>query len=213
MDRLAEDYDGWFDSPEGKPLFEIELECVRDVLGDHAGRWVEVGVGTGRFAAALGIREGIDPSEPALAIARRRRIDARRGVAEQLPFSDEAVDGVLLVLTICFLHDSSKAMREFLRVLKPGARLVIGMIPRDGPWGRSCAEKGRQGHPFYRAAQFYSPREVVSLAEDAGFVFDRACSCLLSPPGEAPSPERCAAVRAEAGFVCLAFVRGESTSR
>jgi SAM-dependent methyltransferase len=205
MDRLAEEYDRWFDSPEGKPLFEIELECVRDVLGDHAGRWLEVGVGTGRFAAALGIREGIDPSEPALAIARRRRIDARRGVAEQLPFSDEAVDGILLVVTICFLRDVSRAMREFRRILKPDGRLVLGMIPRDSPWGRSYADKGRAGHPFYSMARFYSPRDVISLAEQAGFEFDRACSSLFSPPGEAPSPERRAGAIEEAGFVCLGF--------
>ena len=207
MDRLADEYDRWFDSAEGRPLFDIELACLRDVLGDHAGRWLEVGVGTGRFAAALGIREGIDPSEPALTIARGRGIDARRGSAEQLPCSDSSFDGVLLVVTICFLHDVSMAMREFQRVLKPGGRLVIGMIPRDSPWGRSYADKGRQGHPFYSTARFYSPHDVISLAADAGFAFDRACNCLFSPAEVAPSPERRAGIAKAAGFVCLAFSR------
>jgi ubiquinone/menaquinone biosynthesis C-methylase UbiE len=205
MDRLAEDYDRWFDSPEGRPLFDIELACVHEVLGDHVGRWLEVGVGTGRFAAALGIHEGVDPSASALTLARARGLDARPGFAEQLPYPDEMFDGVLLVVTICFLRDLPKAMCEFQRVLKPGGRLVIDMIPRDSPWGRSYAEQGRQGHPFYSTARFYTPRGVISLAEQAEFVLDRACSCLFSPPGEATSTERRGGIEDGAGFVCLGF--------
>lgn len=205
MDRLAVDYDCWFDSPEGKELFQIELACVQDVTGDALGRWLEVGVGTGRFAAALGIREGLDPSEPALALARSRGIDALQGTAEQLPYAEEVFDGVLVVATLCFVADARLAMKEFRRVMKPGGRLVIGMIPADGPWGQLYAEKGRQGHPFYSTAHFHTAQEVISLAENAGFSFVRASSCLLNPP-DAPQAKAIAPrITKGAGFVCLGF--------
>jgi hypothetical protein len=32
FDRHAEDYDNWFDSQEGKALFELEVEAVRPLM-------------------------------------------------------------------------------------------------------------------------------------------------------------------------------------
>ncbi len=205
MDRLASEYDRWFDSPEGQELFRIELACVQDVSNDNRDRWLEVGVGTGRFASALGIREGVDPSEPALLLARSRGIDARQGTAERLPYSDGTFDGILLVTTLCFVSDARRAMREFCRVVKPGGQLVIGMIPADSPWGRLYAEKGRQGHPFYSTAHFHTVADVISLAEEAGFTFARACSCLLNAPESTQSRDTAPGIIEEAGFVCLGF--------
>ena len=61
FDLLALDYDGWFED-EGKLLFAIEAEAFRRVLPSLPKPWLEVGVGSGRFAQALGIENGIDPS-------------------------------------------------------------------------------------------------------------------------------------------------------
>jgi SAM-dependent methyltransferase len=122
-----------------------------------------------------------------------------------LPYSDSSFDGVLLVTTLCFVDDSAAAMREIGRVLKPKGRLVIGMIPADSPWGKLYAEKGRHGHPFYSTAHFHTVSEVIALAEDSGFSFARACSCLPNPP---ESPQTNAAkpgIVKVAGFICLGF--------
>lgn len=208
MDELASDYDRWFDSPEGKELFRIELACIQNVVSDFRGRCLEVGVGTGRFASAIGIREGVDPSEPALLLARSRGIDARQGAAERLPYSDGVFEGILLVTTLCFVTDPRVAMREFRRVMKPGGRLAIGMIPADSPWGKLYAEKGRQGHPFYSTAHFHTVRDVISLAENAGFAFLRASSCLLSPPDSPQTKAAEPGIVEDAGFVCLGFAVG-----
>ncbi|HVX59435.1 MAG TPA: methyltransferase domain-containing protein, partial [Pirellulales bacterium] len=205
MDRLAGEYDQWFDSPEGKAIFEQELDCVRHVKGSEAGRWLEVGVGTGRFAAALGIREGTDPSEPALALARSRGVDVLHGEAEKLPYQDGTFDGILVVVTLCFVADPPGAMAECRRVLKPGGRVVIGIIPANSPWGRLYAEKGRQGHPFYSTAHFHTAGEVISLAENAGFAFTGACSCLLDPPNSPQEKRFEKDVVESAGFACLGF--------
>ncbi|MGE3779060.1 MAG: class I SAM-dependent methyltransferase [Pirellulaceae bacterium] len=181
------------------------MSCVQDVISDKNGRWLEVGVGTGRFAAAIGVREGVDPSEPALLLARSRGIDTRHGTAEQLPYSEGTFDGILLVATLCFVADPCAAMREFRRVMKPGGRLVIGMIPSDSPWGKLYVEKSRQGHPFYATAHFYTAANVILLAANAGFSFARACSCLLNPPNSTPKHETSCGIVQEAGFVCHGF--------
>lgn len=159
-----------------------------------------------RFAAALGIHEGVDPSASALVLAKERGIDVCAGVAEHLPYSAAIFDGILVVTALCFFDDAELALREFARVLKPGGRLVIGMLPASGPWGRLRAEKKRQGHPLYAHARFFTAEEVRSLAERSGFRVDRVCCTLLSLPEAAPSPMRTIEIVPDAGFVCLRLV-------
>ncbi len=62
FDGSAENYDLWFESREGKAIFENEKDCLRALLQISKGLWLEVGVGSGRFAFSLGISEGADPS-------------------------------------------------------------------------------------------------------------------------------------------------------
>ncbi len=186
FETAADRYDRWFDSPRGRAIFEHEVACLRDLVGAFPGRWLEVGVGTGRFAEALGIREGIDPSPAVLALAARRGIETRVGRAESLPLPDASRDGLLLVVTICFVEDPAATFRECRRVLVPGGHLVVGLVPADSAWGEFYAREGREGHPFYSSARFYTADEILSLARAAGFRLARARSCLLTPPRQAP---------------------------
>jgi len=200
-------YDGWFDSADGRPIFVQETVCLRELIGEIDGRWLEVGVGTGRFAQALGIHEGVDPSLPALALAASRGIIVSQGVGENLPYSDRSMDGVLLVTTICFLPDPAKALAECHRVLKSNGRLAIGHVPADSPWGMLYARKAGEGHAFYSTARFYTSRQAIQLATDAGFYVQRGFSCLLnSPVAPVHGPPRDGIVTG-AGFVAILFVK------
>lgn len=183
FDKLAQRYDRWFDSRRGQAIFDAEVACLRELMPDQAGRWLEVGVGTGRFAEALRIGEGVDPSLPMLEMAQRRGIRVKPGYGEELPYAKGLFDGVLMVVTVCFLSDPGKAFEECSRVLKEAGCLVVGLVPADSPWGESYAHRGREGHPFYAVARFYACHQVLGLGEAAGFVPDHAMSCLLSPPG------------------------------
>ena len=81
------------------------------MLEDGTG-WLEVGLGTGRFAEALGVAEGVDPSAAMLEIAVRRGIHTRCGYGEDLPYPEATFNGILIVATLCFLCDPVKTLKE-----------------------------------------------------------------------------------------------------
>jgi SAM-dependent methyltransferase len=184
FDRKADRYDAWFDSPAGGAIFAAEVACLRKLLPPDTSGWVEAGVGTGRFAAALGIPEGIDPSVPMLEKARERGIRTRRGRAEDLPYRTNSLDGILMTVTLCFLDDPESAMREGRRALRPGGQILIGIVPAESPWGRHYREEAEEGHPFYSVARFYTCQETIALAAAAGFDFAGAASTLPMAPDE-----------------------------
>ena len=154
FDTNAERYDRWFESQEGKTIFEIEISCLRETKWIMRGRRLEVGVGTGRFADSLGISEGIDPSSQMLAFAARRGIHAVRAVAEELPYPDSSFLGVVMVTTLCFLQDPIRAIEESFRVLEIHGSLLVGMVPGKSPWGKLYIAKGREGHTLYSHGKF-----------------------------------------------------------
>jgi len=212
FDNLADRYDRWFDSPEGVIIFDMEAACVRDLMTGRGDGWLEVGVGTGRFAEALGITEGLDPSLPMLDIAARRSVHVRSGHGEAMPYPDASFDGVVMVVTLCFLSDPAKTFEQCQRVLKRDGCLLVGLVPSDSPWGQLYIRKGRNGHPFYSVATFYTCDQVIRIAADAGFAFDHALSCLLTPPGKPIPPNRPPrqGIVKNAGFVVMRFSKSHS---
>jgi SAM-dependent methyltransferase len=160
----VERYEAWFlDNPFA---YVSELHAIRELL--PKGNGVEIGVGTGRFAAPLGITKGIEPSRPMAEHARKRGIEVAAGVAEQLPYHDAEFDHVLMVTTICFLDDMELAFREVHRVLKPAGLFVIGFVDRESQLGREYIARKDQS-AFYRDATFYSVPQIITALEVTGF--------------------------------------------
>ncbi len=205
FDGIASDYDGWYDAPEGAKVLAEELECLRLIIPEIRGCWLEIGVGTGRFASILGISHGLDPSPSMLAIAASRGIRTHVGVAEDLPFADRSLDGVLMVATLCFVTNPSRALSECARVLRTGGTLLIGHIPSDGWWGREYTRKAGEEHPVYSHARFVTVDELVSTTAAAGFRLEDAASALFWTPGIVPAkfPRLEHRLVPGAGFVAL----------
>ena len=134
----------------------------------RTGRGIEIGVGSARFAAPLGIDVGIDPAAAMLEYARERGVNVARGVAEHLPFQDDTFDTALIVTTICFVDDIPRTLAEADRILSESGSLVIGYIDKDSPVGRIYQEK-REQNPFYKEATFVSTEELLEALEVAGF--------------------------------------------
>ncbi len=123
------------------------FKAVREVPRDGLGEWreavrrhlnprpgmtvVDIGAGTGVFAAAFRDWFGLDvlAVEPSAAmraqIPRRPGIEALAGDASTLPVADASADGSWLSLMIHHVPDLEAAAREIRRVLRPGAPVLI----------------------------------------------------------------------------------------
>jgi ubiquinone/menaquinone biosynthesis C-methylase UbiE len=165
FERYANKYEDWFE--RNKFAYESELRTIKEQLPESKNG-IEIGVGSGRFAAPLGIKLGLDPSKEMRKIAQKRGIEVIDGVAEAIPFGDSEFDFVLMVTTLCFLDDVEAALKEIHRVLKSGGSIIIGFIEANSPMGKLYQQK-KNDNVFYREATFYSVKEVVAYLKKAGF--------------------------------------------
>ncbi|MDO8282452.1 MAG: methyltransferase domain-containing protein [Thermodesulfovibrionia bacterium] len=204
FDKHAGDYDKWFDSAEGKVLFELEAASARLLMKGLEHPFLEIGVGTGRFAEALGIEYGIDPSKEVLKIAEMRGIKAETASGDKLPFKDESFGGVFILFTLCFVENPEKVISEAKRVLKKNGGLIAGIINKESLWGQLYARKKAEGHSIYKYAKFYSVNEVKEMIEKAGLRVDSYSSTLCQPPSVKPGKEVANnRLVKDAGFVCI----------
>ena len=165
FENHAEQYERWFEKNHW--VYEAELRAVQAMI-PTGGRSLEIGVGTGRFAGPLGIRNGIEPSKRMRALAQKRGISALDGVAEKLPFDDSQFDFVLMVTTICFVDDVGEALGEAHRILSHEGVLIIGFVDRNSKMGRIYMERQKK-NVFYREASFFSVDELIEHMNRAGF--------------------------------------------
>lgn len=97
-------------------------------------RILDIACGTGALTRVLQSRvgqagrvSGLDPNVGMLAVAKELApaIDWHQGSAESLPFPDNSFDSVASQFGLMFFLDRERALREALRVLRPGGRLAV----------------------------------------------------------------------------------------
>jgi len=192
FDSLAADYDAWFEK-EGRLIFASEVEALRQVLPLLPKPWIEVGIGSGRFAQALGIDIGLDPSSKLLKIARNRGARVLLGRGEEAPFKDGSFGAIFFIVTLCFVDSPSRILTEAARLLKSQGKVVLGLVLKESPCGQLYQREKEMGHRFYRHATFYSYAEVEIFLMQTGFLIERVISTLFQNPGEVyhiESPQR-----------------------
>jgi len=112
----------------GLPLMGAALDAARVTRGT---RLLDAGCGAGLGALLANLRgatvTAIDASAGLLAIARARlpEADIREGDLEVLPFAEAAFDAVTAVNSVFYAADMAAAMRELVRVVRPGGRVVV----------------------------------------------------------------------------------------
>jgi 2-polyprenyl-3-methyl-5-hydroxy-6-metoxy-1,4-benzoquinol methylase len=144
-------------------------------------RALDVGCGGGSYAIENHLRHGTpamlcDYDGTLLALARRQvgesgvsaPVEFAECSAEALPFGDGEFDFIQCMEVLEHLHHPEKALAEFRRVARRGARLVIS-VPHPPEWFRN------EGHVVegYRAA------EITRLVEAAGWRVLRTEYCML----------------------------------
>ena len=154
------EYEEWF---EKYPfVFESEVKALKQLLPrDVKMRGLEIGVGTGRFSKALGIREGIEPAANMRALALKRGIDVIAGEADHLPYYDMTFDFVIMVSCISYFEDLHTAFTEARRVLKTGGAIIIGFVERDSLIGKLYQQR-KPKSVFYKDAKLYTTKTVIS---------------------------------------------------
>ena len=203
FERYAAAYDAWFDVYPW--AFRSELEAVRRFW--PAGcEGLEVGVGTGRFAEALGIRWGVEPSPAMRAMAGQRGIEALDGAAEALPFGDERFDALLMVTTLCFLDDPDRALAECHRVLRPGGLFVAGFVDAQSELGRRYAQRRGESR-FYGEARLWSVPEVVAALSRRSFSAPSMAQTLFGPMDSMRETDPVKPGYGEGAFVVLAAAK------
>ncbi len=179
----SKQYDDWYDSDSGRAIFTSEVECLRPLIESAPRPWVEVGVGSGRFAASMKIETGVDPSRPMLRIAQSRGIKTIQAMGEELPFKNGVFGTILVAFTLCFVQDPAKFLIDLKRALAQGGNMILGLILSESPWGQYYKRLANEGHPIYGAAHFHSKLQVDTLLSQAGLAATRTRSTLFQRPG------------------------------
>ncbi len=165
FERCYEKYESWFD--KNRAVYESELLMLKKLI-PQGKRGIEIGVGSGRFAHPLNIKEGVEPSKEMAKIAKERGINVYYGFAEKLPIKNEEYDFALIAVTICFVENPHKALLEINRILKPKGEIIVAIVDRETPIGREYLNKKEKGK-FYRNATFFTTREIYDMLKETGF--------------------------------------------
>jgi len=146
--KIAKVYDLLAEHSE-QPMREIGLQ----MLAAHDGETIlEIGFGTGHclveLARAVGRSGrvlGVDLSESMVEMTseliKKEKLDGRIelhcGDAEQLPFDAHSIDGIFSSFTLELFDtpELPKVLREWRRVLRPGGRLAVVAISKEGKQG------------------------------------------------------------------------------
>jgi len=159
------------------------LALMRPAPGD---RVLDAGCGTGRLAIALadlvgeeGDVQAVDVSPAMLRQAARQiartplagGIELRQADLRRLPYPDDAFQAAAasLVLELLSPEGTEAALRELMRVVRPGGRIVVAALAEELPYGRTLS--------FYlvlrailRLSALGRPLALRRLAAEAGLL-------------------------------------------
>lgn len=181
-DRVAEQYEAAFgDELDKNPLHRAILDCFVTLVSTSGGDGPigDVGCGPGHVAAYLsqrGLRVvAIDLSPRMVDVARRRYsvLDVRVGSMTSLDVPDAAWAGLVAIYSIIHLpiDDRRQAYREFARVLRPGAWILVAFHVDSASTqaGDSIHVDELLGQAVDLDGYFLSPDEVATDLHEAGF--------------------------------------------
>jgi len=136
------------------PVVVADLGCGEGYLTIETSRWA---------SRVIAVDRSPDVLKRARDLAARRRVSNivwKRGTLEKLPIRDEAVDVALLSQALHHADDPAQVMREAVRILAPGGRvLILDLREHTEAWVRD-----RLGDRWLG----FSPARLKAILADAG---------------------------------------------
>jgi len=155
---------------------------------------LDCGIGMGFYSKAMldllpGLRVwGIDLDERVLRYAwghlSERGVCIVKGDIHNLPYADASFDRVVMSEVLEHLHDDAVAMRELVRVMRPGAILALTVPHRQYSWWYdpiSRAAEALTGEPIRQGPfagiwanheRLYAVDEVLRVVQNSGLVVE-----------------------------------------
>jgi demethylmenaquinone methyltransferase/2-methoxy-6-polyprenyl-1,4-benzoquinol methylase len=195
-DKIAKVYDILAEHSE-HPMREAGIRLLAPAPGEHL---LEIGFGTGHILAELanavgptGKVFGIDISENMLAHARDLLINKGLmdwvsldcGDAERLPYGDGSMDGIFMCFTLELFDtpDIPKLLAECQRVLRPGGRIVVVAVSKEGKEG-FVIQAFEWTHRHFPNLMDCRPIYARRALEARGFVIDDSLTQSMWVPVE-----------------------------
>lgn len=226
FDAHVRDYDSWYDTELGRYVDSVEKSLIEELAAPVPGeRGLDIGCGTGNHSIWLAEKgltvTGLDESLAMLEVAAAKTADTSLaidwvlGEAKALPFQGERFDLVLSVAAMEFIESRHQVLRDAMRLLRPGGRLVVGLLTRDSPWGElHLGDAEERTDSVFANAHLFTENELPALL-DAPYDLRKG---LYHPPD--PDLDRKAAEQLEgekqalqadrAGFFAVRWVKEES---
>ncbi len=166
-------------------MVPARLDYFTTIVGDWRGKSVlDLGCGGGFMSEALAQRGahviGVDPSAPAIAIARKHAqasgltIDYRVGAGEGMQVAGSSIDIVVCVDVLEHVETLDCVIDEIRRVLKPGGLFLFDTINRNAlaslvmiTFAENLLRLLPQG--THDPARFIKPAELAASLERRGF--------------------------------------------
>ncbi len=175
-DKVAGRYDRmhgrWLRHAGGEAQAALEAALTTRIApGD---RVLDAGCGTGALSRSLARRFDdrlsltmLDASRKMLDLARDVRGEHVLGSLLQLPFADGQFDIAFAAWSIEATDDEGAALRELMRVVRPGGHVVIAFCARE-PTRWVVANLLRKGVELRRTGRFLNAGEIETTLHSSG---------------------------------------------
>jgi len=154
-------------------LDEIAVKAMFLASPNEANRLLEIGCGSGYLLQrmhSLGWEvEGVEFDPACVGILNGVGISCRLGDVRDQNFTSNSFNAIFMGHVIEHVYDPASFLKECLRILRPGGRLIL-MTPNADSWGHKKYGQDWRGLEPPRHLQIFAPANLRRLGAQCGFV-------------------------------------------